>query len=390
VEIRNIVLGYAEDRIDDTKMGQWLAHVYKNGMGFEETYEMTMAMVDSGEVVDLSLISGPTADKHSTGGVGDKTTLVIAPLAAACGLKIAKMSGRALGHTGGTLDKLESIPGFKTELSREDFISQVETVGAAIISQSSTMVPADKKIYRLRDATNTIASIPLIAASVMSKKIAAGAENIVLDVKCGEGAFMKTRLDAEELAETCLRLGQWAGRNVAALVTPMDAPLGQAVGTALEVREALDVLSGRGPSDVLALAFEIVGKMMILCGRANSLPQTEPILTEAINNGGALLKFGEIIRAQGGDMNIIHDYGLLPLPTHTRPVYAAENGLVGEMLTEQIGWLAKECSGFVFKKKTGDSVVVGETMALAYAQDDATADRAAELLSELIFIERSV
>jgi pyrimidine-nucleoside phosphorylase len=231
-----------------------------------------------------------------------------------------------------------------------------------------------------------VASIPLIAASVMSKKIAAGAKSIVLDVKCGEGAFMKTRADAQELADICVRLGERAGRNVAALVTPMDMPLGQAVGTALEVREALDVLSGRGPADVYALSLEIVGQMMILSGLVETLREAEPILLNAVSSGRALQKMGEIIEAQGGDPNIIHDYGRLSLPTHTRPVYAAENGVVGGMLTEQIGWLSKECSGFVFKKKTGDRVVIGETLALVYAKDDTAADRVADLLSELVFI----
>lgn len=387
MEIRNIVLGYAEGRIDDKKMTQWLEHVCKNGMGFDETYEMTEAMIDSGQRIDLSGISGLTADKHSTGGVGDKTTLVVAPLAAACGLKVAKMSGRALGHTGGTLDKLESIPGFRTNLSIVEFKAQVETVGAAVISQSETLVPADKKIYALRDATNTVASIPLIAASVMSKKIAAGADCIVLDVKCGEGAFMKTREDALALADLCVKIGERAGRNAAAMVTPMDAPLGHAVGTSLEVREALDVLAGRGPSDVYALAREITGKMMIMSGLADSLEKAEPVIGNAIENGSALIKMGEIIKAQGGDQNIIHDYARLPLPTHTSPVYAAQNGRVGEMLTEQIGWLAKECGGFVFKKKTGDPVLTGETLALVYAKEDQTARRIAEFLSELIFID---
>lgn len=387
MEIRNIVLGYAEGRIDNGKMTQWLEHVFNNGMGFEETYEMTQAMVDSGDKVDLSGISGPTVDKHSTGGVGDKTTLVVAPLAAVCGMKVAKMSGRSLGHTGGTLDKLESIPGFRTNLSNAEFKAQVERVGAAIIGQSDRLVPADKKIYALRDATNTVASTPLIAASVMSKKIAAGASCVVLDVKCGEGAFMKTREDALALADLCVGLGERAGRKVAAMVTPMDSPLGQAVGTSLEVREALDVLSGRGPADVLSLAAEIVGRMMVLSGLVETLEAAEPIVGNAIESGRALQKMGEIIAAQGGDSNIIHDYGRLPLPTHTRPVYAADNGVVSEMLTEQIGWLSKECSGFVFKKKTGDPVAVGETLALVYANDDITAFRAAELLSELIFVK---
>lgn len=387
MEIRNIVLGFAEERIDNQKMAQWLGHVYKNGMSFEETLEMTRAMIDSGETVDLSGISGPTADKHSTGGVGDKTTLVVAPLAAACGLKVAKMSGRSLGHTGGTLDKLESIPGFRTNLSNAEFKAQVEQVGAAIISQSDMLVPADKKIYELRDATNMVASIPLIAASVMSKKIAAGAENIVLDVKCGEGAFMKTRADAAALADLCVKLGESAGRKIAAMVTMMDAPLGHAVGNALEVREALDVLAGRGPSDVYMLARDITARMMVMGGLAGSLEQAEPVIAAAIDNGTALAKMSEIIKAQGGDANIIHDYGLLPLPTHTSPVYAAQDGEVGEMLTEQIGWLSKECGGFVFKKKTGDLVSVGETLALVYADNDQTAERVSELLSELIFIQ---
>jgi pyrimidine-nucleoside phosphorylase len=345
-----------------------------------------MAMVESGETVDLSGIPGFKADKHSTGGVGDKTTLVVAPLAAACGVKIAKMSGRSLGHTGGTLDKLESIPGFNVDLSRAAFIQQVKEIGVAITGQTADLVPADKKIYALRDRTGTVASLPLIAASVMSKKIAAGAEYIVLDIKAGNGAFMADTVAARRLADICVRLGRDSGRAVTALITDMDQPLGFAIGNALEVKEAIAVLGNRGPADVTELSLAIVALMVARAGLAHSVTRARRLVADALAAGAGLRKFGELIEAQGGDASVIHEPERLLIAPGRAEALAAAGGYVTEFATAAIGRLAKETGGLLLKAKIGDQVSAGDVLAYVFAADAAAAAAIADRLTGLISI----
>lgn len=385
-EIAYAVLGYTKDRISDGDMAGWLKAVYDNGMDFSETLALTYAFVTSGEMVDLSEIVGLTVDKHSTGGVGDKTTLVVAPLAAACGLKVAKMSGRSLGHTGGTLDKMESIPGVSVDLTTQEFIDQVNKIGIAIAAASGSLVPADKKIYALRDKTRTVASLPLIASSVMSKKIAAGAEYIVLDVKAGKGAFMKTTEEATELARLCVKLGEAAGRGVTALITDMDQPLGCAVGNVLEVREAIQTLSGRGPQDVLDLAKEIVTLMLIKAGYAANRDNAADIIKDALKSGKAAVKLSELVKTQGGQAVVVREPARLPAPVIYEPVKADADGYIQGMDTEPIGWLAKKAKGLMFEKKIADVVKKGETIAYAFGENQAEAEAFAQALGLLITI----
>ncbi len=385
-EIAWVVLGYAKDLIPEEKMAAWLKAVYDESMDFNETLAMTHAFVSSGETVDLSGIEGFKVDKHSTGGVGDKTTLVVAPLAAACGLKMAKMSGRSLGHTGGTLDKLETIPGFSVELTRERFIDQVKEIGVAITGQTETLVPADKKIYALRDKTKTVASLPLIAASVMSKKIAAGADYIVLDVKAGNGAFMKSKEEARALAELCVRLGEAAGRGVTALITDMNQPLGRAVTGVLEVREAIQTLNGRGPDDVSNLSREIVSLMLLKAGLADDGDEAAAIIDEAIAGGKATAKLAQMVRSQGGDPAMIKEPARLPSPVIFDGLAAPQNGFVTSMDTEHIGWLAKRSKGLMLEKKIGDEVKKGEQIAYAFSDSQVGAEATAQALSLLIEI----
>ncbi|MFA5867839.1 MAG: thymidine phosphorylase [Actinomycetota bacterium] len=384
-EIAWVVLGYTKDIISEEKMTAWLKAVFAKGMDFNETLAMTHAFVASGETVDLSGIDGFKVDKHSTGGVGDKTTLVVAPLAAACGLKVAKMSGRSLGHTGGTLDRLEAIPGLSVELTRERFIDQINEIGVAITGQSETLAPADKKIYALRDKTKTVASLPLIASSVMSKKIAAGADYIVLDVKAGSGAFMKSTEDARALAELCVKLGAAAGRGVSALITDMSQPLGRAVTGILEVREAIQTLNGRGPADLSKLSHEIVSMMLIKAGYADNKEEASAQIDEAIASGKATAKLAEMVQAQGGDPAMIKEPARLPSPVIFEGVAARENGFVRSMDTEHIGWLAKRSQGLMLEKKIGDEVKKGEQIAYAFSDSQVGAEATAQGLS--LFIE---
>jgi len=381
MNINDLVQGYTSGRVAEADMAAWLEEVYRHGLSFTETLEMTQAMVDSGKTVDLTDLGPYTADKHSTGGVGDKTTLIVAPLAAACGLKFAKMSGRRLGHTGGTLDKLESIPGFKISLSPNRFAAQVERVGAAIVGQTAKLAPADKKIYDLRDRTGTIASIPLIASSVMSKKIAAGAKNIVLDIKTGRGAFMKQFDDARELAETCVNIGKAFDRNIAALITGMDRPLGRAVGTALETAEAIDVLRGGGPSDTKELSLELTASLIRLSGLAKTERQALSLAESRVADGEALTIFNRMIEAQGAEPGITEP-GAIPLPDESASVKAAKAGMITAMDTEEIGWALKDVAGAIFEKKTGDRVVAGEVLFRTYGDPGETAaDRVAKAIT---------
>jgi len=379
-EIKYFIAGYTAGEIPDYQASALLMTIYFQGLSDRETLELTMAMSDSGEQADLSAIPGIKVDKHSTGGVGDKTTLVLVPLVAAAGVPVAKMSGRGLGHTGGTVDKLDSIPGFKTALQYEKFIEQIAITGAAVITQTGYLVPADKKLYALRDVTATVDSIPLIAASIMSKKIAAGADAIVLDVKVGNGAFTRDRESSFKLARTMVNIGNLAGKRTVALVTSMDQPLGCAVGNALEVREAIEVLKGRGPGDLLEICLSLGSVMLLLAGKTGNIKTGRKLLSEILESGKALEKFKEIIAAQEGDPRVTMEAGYLPAAKITAEVPSPGTGYIQAVHAGKIGRAAmllgagrekKNSSidlsaGIVLKKKAGDRVMTGETLAVMH------------------------
>jgi pyrimidine-nucleoside phosphorylase len=383
--IRFVVRGATDGSIPDYQLSAWLMAVRLNGMSDQETKTLTLAMAASGRQLDLSSIPGRKVDKHSTGGVGDKATLVVAPLVAAAGIPVAKLSGRALGHSGGTLDKLESIPGFNVDLSIEQFIDQVRRLGIAIAGQTSDMVPADKVFYALRDATATVDSIPLIASSVMSKKLAAGADAIVLDVKCGRGAFVATLDDAQALARALVAIGTNAGRETIAYITDMEQPLGRAVGNALEIREAIETLAGRGPDDLQALSLRLGNEML----RAAAAPTTD--LRRLLADGTALRKFAQLIEAQSGDPRVVDDPSRLPTAPVQRPVAARESGRVAAIDALEIGLAAKSLGagrdrkdaaidlavGIVLEKKVGDPVQQGEALAAVHARTEQAAQQVA-------------
>ena len=335
-EIEWLISGYMNGNIPDYQISAWLMAVFFSSMTTEETSALTMAMAKSGTILDLSSIAGTKVDKHSTGGVADTTTLILVPLVAAAGVPVAKMSGRGLGFTGGTVDKLESIPGFKTDLMQKDFIHNINIYGAAICGQTPETAPADGRLYALRDVTATVESIPLIASSIMSKKIAAGADKIVLDVKVGRGAFMKTQADAIALATAMVNIGKQINRETVAFITSMDAPLGAAIGNTLEVEEAFEVLAGKIKGDLLSLCLRLGAQMLVLANKADSVPLAITRLQELIDNGTALRKFDEIISAQGG---VLCDRKL-PQALFTVPIYATDNGYVKDILAEQLGYCA--------------------------------------------------
>ncbi len=380
-EIEYMVKGISNGSIPDYQISAWAMAVYLQGMSDAETTALALAMAYSGDVMDLSAIEGIKVDKHSTGGVGDKTTLVVIPLAAAAGVPAAKMSGRGLGHTGGTIDKFESIPGFQVERSREQFLQQVDKVKAAVISQSGNLVPADKKLYAIRDVTATIESIPLIASSIMSKKIAAGAQGIVLDVKVGQGAFMKDQAQALQLAQTMVRIGRGAGRQVVALITDMSQPLGYTVGNALEVREAIDLLKGQGPEDLLELCIELAAHMLVLGGQSDHIQAAREKLQTLLSSGAALAKFDELVAAQGGCLHYDQpDYGLIQASLKEN-VWAEKNGFITGLDAMKIGHSAMllgagreklediidPAVGIELVKKRGDYVQSGDTLAIMHA-----------------------
>ena len=389
-EIRFLIRGCTSGEVADYQMSAFAMAVFFRGMTDEETAVLTDAMMRSGDTVDLSRFGDKSVDKHSTGGVGDKTTLIIAPIAAALGCKMAKMSGRGLGHTGGTVDKLEAIPGFRTTLAPEEFLAQVERIGVAVVGQSGDLTPADKKLYALRDVTDTVDSLPLIASSVMSKKLAAGAKNIVLDVKVGSGAFLKTEAEGRQLAEKMVEIGRRCGRNVTALLTDMDVPLGTHVGNALEVLEAAEVLKGRGSEDLtevcVALAAQLVAKV-------NKLPieEAERQVKETIASGKAFALMKEWIAAQNGDAEALEDYSRLPQAEIRWELRAPRSGYLHAMNAQAIGESSailgagrarKEdpidyAAGIVLCKKTGDAVKEGETLAVFYTNRRETLDDAA-------------
>lgn len=339
-EIHYFIRAYQQEEIPDYQMSAWLMAVFLRGMNSEETSSLTLAMAGSGKTVDLSSVSGIKVDKHSTGGVADTTTLILAPLVAAAGVPVAKMSGRGLGFTGGTIDKLEAIPGFCATLTEHQFIANLLRYNIAVTGQSQDIAPADGKLYALRDVTATIESIPLIASSIMSKKIAAGADKIVLDVKVGHGAFMKDLEHAIQLAEAMVRIGALVGRETMAVLTSMEQPLGQAVGNSLEIREAIDVLSGKGPDALRDVCLLLGAHMLVLGQKAADVAAGKAKLHELLQNGQALMKFTEFVSAQGGNAQIVHQPSLLPQAEFSRHIYSSRSGYVQHIYADQIGYSA--------------------------------------------------
>lgn len=383
-EIQFVISGYTDGSIPDYQMSAFQMAVYFQGMTVEETAEFTMAMVNSGDQVDLSAIDGVKVDKHSTGGVGDTTTLVLAPLVAALDIPVAKMSGRGLGHTGGTLDKLEAVPGFHIEITEKEFFDLVNTNKIAVIGQSGNITPADKKIYSLRDVTATVSSIPLIASSIMSKKIAAGSDAIVLDVKVGTGAFMKDLPMARELASEMVKIGNQLGRQTMAVISDMNQPLGYAIGNALEVKEAVETLQGNGPEDLHELCLTLGSHMVRLAGKADSTEEARKMLEEVIQNGKALQVFKLFLESQGGDTSVIDDLSKLPTAQYQIDVPARESGYVSAITADEIGTAAmllgagratKESEidlavGLVLHKKIGDPVELGESIVTIHSNTE--------------------
>ncbi len=383
-EIRFFVKGYTDGSIPDYQASALTMAIWFRGMSEKETAELTIAMAESGDQLDLSGIHGIKVDKHSTGGVGDKTSLSLTPMVAVCGIPVAKMSGRGLGHTGGTIDKLESFPGFSTSISEETFRKNVNTIGIAIMGQTAELAPADKKLYALRDVTATVDSMPLIASSIMSKKLAAGADAIVLDVKTGSGAFMQKEEDSIALAEEMVKIGRNAGRTMAAVVSDMDQPLGNAVGNALEVMEAIDTLKGQGPEDFTELCMTMGVQMLLAGKKAETEAEARAKLEGVIRDGSALKKLADFVEAQGGDPKAVYDTGLLP-----------RAGIVSQILSDRTGYVSKiDCSeigicslilgggretkeseidlsvGLILRKKVGDFVREGEALAEIHANDE--------------------
>ena len=397
-EIRFIVEGYTKGDIPDYQMSAFLMAVFFQKMTAEETLYLTTAMTHSGETLDLSGVSGITADKHSTGGVGDKTSLVLVPMLASLGVKMAKMSGRGLGHTGGTLDKLESIPNFSIDVPGDRFMTQLDEVGMVIAGQTADLVPADKKMYALRDVTGTVDNISLITASIMSKKLAAGAQTIVLDVKMGKGSFMKTEEDAKALAESMVQVGKLAGRNTIAVITDMDQPLGNTVGNALEVKEAIMTLRGEHSGELLELCLELGACVLTASGVAETHEEAKMKLRGTIADGSALQKFAEFVRAQKGDPNVIHDLSLFAEAPVQLEVKAEESGYVAEMDALEIGKISLRMGGgratkeddidpavgVVLTKKVGAAVQAGEAFAVIHAATEDAAIAAAQQLRDCI------
>lgn len=391
-EIDWMISEYTAGRIPDYQMSAFLMAVYFQGMREEETLNLTMAMAHSGEMLDLSGIRGIKVDKHSTGGVGDKTSLALTPMVAACGIRVAKMSGRGLGHTGGTIDKLESFSGFSTEISAEQFEEQVNRIGISIMGQTADLAPADKKLYALRDVTATVDQMSLIASSIMSKKLAAGADAIVLDVKTGSGAFMKTREDALALAEEMVRIGNGAGKHTIAVVSDMNQPLGNAVGNALEVQEAIATLRGEGPEDFTELCLTIGSYMLVAGKKADTPEEARAMLQRVMADGSALKKLEEFVEAQGGDPEQVRHPELLPAAVIQEPILAPMDGYLQSIQCEEVGNCSmilgggretKESEldlsvGLILHKKTGDFVKKGEPLATIHANDREKAAQASQ------------
>ena len=400
-EIEYVVQGYINGSIPDYQMSALLMAICFNGMNYKELLNLTIAMINSGDVMDLSKINAVTVDKHSTGGVGDKTTLVIAPIVATLGGHVAKMSGKGLGHTGGTIDKLESIEGFRTNLSEREFFNQVKKIGVAVISQTGNLTPADKKIYALRDVTATVDSIPLIASSVMSKKIAAGSDCILLDVKVGSGAFMKDLKEAIELADKMIQIGKGADRKVVALITNMEEPLGKNIGNALEVKEAIEILNGKGPEDLREVCIEIASHMLMMCTEKN-LDVIRKEVIECIDSGKALERFKEMVYMQGGNVEYISNPDLFPKAKFEDNVFSEFSGYISKMDAEQIGIVSGKLgagrekkddeidytAGIVLNKKIGDFVEKGDILATLYSSKVEDMEELKEKFKETIEIQK--
>ena len=417
-EIEFFVQEYTKGAIEDYQASALIMAIYLNGMDEEETTNLTLAMANSGDILDLSSL-GTVVDKHSTGGVGDKVTLILAPIIASLGVPVAKMSGRGLGYTGGTIDKLESIPGYKTNISEKEFITNVKKVGISLIGQTLNLAPADKKIYALRDATSTTESIPLIASSIMSKKIAAGANKIVLDVTYGSGAFMKTKEKAQELASTMIKIGKLAGRETIAVITPMEEPLGKSVGNSLEVIEAIEALHGNMAEDVKEVVLEIGSNMLKLAGKGDNLEENKRKMLENIQNGKALTKFKELVQNQDGDISYLEDIAKFKKAKYEMPVVFEDNieinVQIGKIVDEKkikpktikglpaeaVGKLAvflgagrikKEDKiepevGITFRKKVGDKVEKGEIVAVIFANNAEKGKEAVKMLKDIYIVE---
>ena len=399
-EIHYLIQEYVEGKIPDYQMSALLMAVYFQGMTEEETAAMTLEVAHSGEMVDLSAIEGIKVDKHSTGGVGDKTTLIVGPMVAACGVKVAKMSGRGLGHTGGTVDKLESIPGFKTTLSREEFFEVVNKTGISVIGQSGNLTPADKKLYALRDVTATVDSIPLIAVSIMGKKLAAGSDCITLDVKTGSGAFMKSVEDSIALAKEMVAIGENAGKKTVALITNMDIPLGNNIGNSLEVIEAVETLRRQGPEDLTEVCIQLAANMLYLAGKGN-LDACRDMVRKVLDNGEALERLIAMVEAQGGDSKVIRDTECFVKAPCQYEVKAEKSGYITHMDTESCGIASSMLgagretkdsdidfsAGIILKKKVGDYVEKGQTLAVMYASDETLFPAAEKRYEEAVTIQ---
>lgn len=391
-EIRFMIAHYTDGTIPDYQMSAMMMAIYFNGMNEEETLNLTMAMAESGEMLDLSGIQGIKVDKHSTGGVGDKTSLALTPMVAACGIPVAKMSGRGLGHTGGTIDKLESFPGFSTDMDAERFIRQVNEIGIAIMGQTKDLAPADKKLYALRDVTATVDNMSLIASSIMSKKLASGADAIVLDVKTGSGAFMKKEADAFLLAEEMVKIGNGAGRHTTAVISDMDQPLGYAIGNVLEVKEAIDTLNGKGPADFVELCLTLGAEMVVAGGKAETTEEAREMLLGRIGDGSALKKLAEFVESQGGDASYVYEPQKLAAASIQRPVLADQDGWLSHIDCAEAGICSlilgggretKESRidlsvGLMLSKKVGDRIQRGDVLAIIHGNDEAKTEEAAK------------
>lgn len=391
-EINFFIDNYTKGNIPDYQVSALMMAIYFQKMNMRETADLTMAIVNSGDVLDLSKIEGIKVDKHSTGGVGDTTSLVLTPMVAALGIPVAKMSGRGLGHTGGTIDKLESFQGFTVEITETQFLNNVNGIKLAIMGQTADLAPADKKLYALRDVTGTVDNISLISSSIMSKKIAAGADCIVLDVKVGDGAFMKSYEDAKRLAEAMVSIGKNVGRQTIAVISDMDQPLGLAIGNALEVREAIDTLMGKGPKDLLELCLTVGSQMVLLAKKATTEEEARQMLMKTIEDGSAIYKFKEFILAQGGNGEQVDDPELLPKAKYIIEVKSKIPGYVTKINAENIGLIAMELGagratkedvidlavGVVLNKKRGERVAVGDTIAYVHANDESKIKKAEE------------
>jgi pyrimidine-nucleoside phosphorylase len=402
-EIQFLIQGFTLGEVPDYQMSAFLMAVCLKGMTFEETKSLTLAMMSSGETLSLSEIPGPTVDKHSTGGVGDKTSLLLTPMVASCGVPVPMMSGRGLGHTGGTLDKLESIPGFRTRLLGDEFIEVLSKVGCVMAGQTERMVPADRKLYALRDVTATVESIPLVASSIMSKKLTEGADALVLDVKTGSGAFFPEREKDLELARTMIAIGRGMGRKVVALITDMSQPLGFSVGNALEVKEALWCLSGGESKDLMDLTYALGAEMLLLGGRAKDLEEGTEMLRDVVKSGKALSKFRRLVEAQGGDVRVVDDPGLLPQAVFVLPVLAPKDGYIARMNCLEVGLASvalgagrmrledeiDPAAGLVFTKKVGDRVRQGAPMAFVHSNYRVRGDACVRRITDAVQIEET-